>query len=325
MMAMARTGRQLLAAGVAATAALAIAACSPSAGAQPAAPKKLVGIVVGAVPSEGAAGLYIAQARGLFTQAGLRVTIMPAFDSAAVTFALRHHYVVAGYGAYAAYVSTDATGVANLRVIAPGSVLTPRVQEILVRPGSSIHRLADLKGKTIAVSEPDGLDRDLLAGQLAGAGVSLAQVRLADVALPQLSAALAAGRVDAILATEPFVTEAVQQDHARPVADVGAGPDRGFPVSGYAVLSSWARQHPGLAAGLIQALERGNAIAAADPAQVRRVMVSQLHMAPAVARAMAVGRFPAALRPAQLQRVASLMLRYGQLAKSFPVSPIIGP
>jgi NitT/TauT family transport system substrate-binding protein len=326
MMVMARAGRQLLAAGVAAAAALAIAACSTSAGAKPAAaPRKLVPIVVGAVPSEGAAGLYIAQAKGLFTRAGLHVTIMTAQNSAIVIPAMLHDNVTANYGAYTAFLSADAIGAATLLVIAPGSALTPGIQQILVRPGSSIHSLADLTGKTIAVSDPDGLDRDLLSSQLAGAGVSLTQVGLADVPLPAMSAALAAGRVDAILATEPFVTEAVQQDHARSVADVGAGPDRGVSDSGYAVDSSWARQHPRLVAGLITALERGNAIAAADPAQVRRVMVSQLHMAPAVARAMAVGRFPAAVRPAQLQRVASLMLRYGQLAKSFPVGPIIGP
>jgi hypothetical protein len=39
---------------------------------------------------------------------------------------------------------------------------------------------------------------------------------------------------------------------------------------------------------------------------------------------MATGIFPTSVNPVQLQRVANLMLQYGQLSKPFKVRPIIG-
>jgi hypothetical protein len=100
---------------------------------------------VGAVPTEGAAGLYIALANGLFTRASLHVTILSAQNSGILIPAMLHDNVTAAYGAYTAYLSADAIGAASLLVIAPGSALTPGVQQILVRPGSSSHSLADLR------------------------------------------------------------------------------------------------------------------------------------------------------------------------------------
>lgn len=309
----------------AAVAVATIAACGSSGGGgTSSAPPKVTNITVAATPSEGAAGLYIAQARGLFAKAGLHVTIQTAQSSATVIPSMLHGSTILDYGAYTSYIGADAAGVAKLRVVAPGFSLGPHVQELLVSAHSSIKTLADLKGKTIAVNVLNGISADLVYTALAAYGITPAQVHMVAVPFPAMSAALASGHVDAIETNEPFVTEAVQQHGARELADLSSGPDSQFPISGYGLLASWTQKNPKAAAALVKALEQGNALAATNLPLLQKVMAAQLHLSPSITAVMAEGTFPTKVNPVQLQRVADLMLRYGQLKHSFKVTPIIG-
>jgi NitT/TauT family transport system substrate-binding protein len=325
-----RAGRRSLSGGpvlrgtAAAVAVATLAACGSSGGSTASAAPKVTNITVAATPSEGAAGLYIAQAKGLFAKAGLHVTVQTAQSSATVIPSMLHGSTILDYGAYTSYIGADAAGVASLRVIAPGFSLGPHVQEILVAPHSSIKTLADLKGKTIAVNVLNGIAQDLVLTALAAYGITPAQVKFVAVPFPAMSGALASGHVDAIETNEPFVTEAVQQHGARELADVSSGPNQQFPISGYGVLSSWAQKNPKAAAALVKALEAGNALAATNLPLLQRVMASQLKLSPAITAVMAEGTFPTKVDPVQLQRVADLMQRFGQLKHSFKVTPIIG-
>jgi NitT/TauT family transport system substrate-binding protein len=320
------TSRHSFLSGLAAVAAVAtLAACGSSGGGTAAGTtQKVTNITVAATPSEGAAGLYIAQAKGLFAKAGLHVTISTVQSSATVIPSMLHGSTILDYGAYTSYIGADAAGVANLRVVAPGFSLGPHVQEILVGKNSPITSLADLKGKTIAVNVLNGIAADLVWSALAAYGITPAQVHMVAVPFPAMSAALASGHVDAIETNEPFVTETIQQHGARELADVGAGANSVFPISGYGLLSSWVQKNPKAAKALIKALEQGNALAATNLPLLQKVMASQLGLSPSITAVMAEGTFPTTVDPVQLQRVADLMLRYGQLKHSFKVTPIIG-
>jgi NitT/TauT family transport system substrate-binding protein len=260
----------------------------------------------------------------MFARAGLRVTIRTSVASASVIPAMLHGQVDVDYGSYTAYIGADAAGTADLRVIAPGFALGPHVQEIIVADRSHITSVARLKGRTIAVNVLGGVSEDLLYNTLAAYGITPAQVHVVAIAFPLMAGALAAGRVDAIETNEPFVTETVQQDKVEELADIDTGPSLGFPVSGYGVLASWAHRHPRAAAAFRRVVERGNAIAATRLAALQQAMSAVLHLSPDVTGVMATGNFPTTVNPVQLQRVASVMLHYGQLRKPFDVRPIIG-
>ena len=66
-------------------------------------------------------------------------------------------------------------------------------------------------------------------------------------------------------------------------------------------------------------------IAATSPSKLERALSTALDLNPNVGDVMATGAFPTATNAAQLQRVANLMLRYGQLRRSFSVRSITGP
>ena len=83
--------------------AMAAGACGDHAGpVGPAGPEK-PDLVVAVVPAEAQAGLYIAQAKGLFTKAGLHVTVKTALSAQTVIPAMLHGGVDVTGGQYVSY------------------------------------------------------------------------------------------------------------------------------------------------------------------------------------------------------------------------------
>jgi|CZLB01.1.fsa_nt_gi NitT/TauT family transport system substrate-binding protein len=304
--------------------AMAVAACGGTASATKSAGPEKRDLVVAAVPGEGAAGLYIAQEKGLFAKQGLHVTIQPVTSSSTVIPAMLHGSVDVASGQYTSYIAADAAGIAKMRILAAGYSLGPHVQEVIVPAHSDIRALAGLKGKTIAVNAPNSETTDLLYTALSSYGVTPAQVHLAVIPFPAMPAALAAGRVDAAYEIEPYLTEAVKQHGVQDLADIDNGATQDFPIAGYGVLASWAAKYPRTAAAFAKAIEQANAIAATNLATLQHTFTTQLHLSADITGVMATGTFPTTTDAVQLQRVADLMLQYGQLKHRFSVKSITG-
>lgn len=130
--------------------------------------------------------------------------------------------------------------------------------------------------------------------------------------------------MDAAYLTEPYLTEAEQGIGARFIADADTGPECGLPIAGYTVTDAWFHRYPRTAAAFARVIDQANRLAAADPAVWRHAVEEALHAPPAVAAAMASGTYPPTVDPAQLQRVADLLLEYGQLRKPFSVEALTG-
>jgi len=139
-----------------------------------------------------------------------------------------------------------------------------------------------------------------------------------------MGAALAAHRVSAAFEVEPYVTENSQKYGDQEITDIDAGAAQNFPVNGYGVLASWAATHPRTVAALSAAIEAGNRIATTSIAARQRALETALHLPAHVADVMAAGTFPVALDPVQIQRAATMMLRFGQLRRPFDVAGITG-
>src|SRR5215469_15185451 len=225
-------------------------------------------------------GLYIAQAKGLFTKVGLHVTIKPVVSAQAVIPSMLHGSVDVDGGGYVTYILAQAKGIAKIRILAAGFALGPHVTEIVALPRANIQSPADLRGKTIAVNQLGGLASDLTYTALAPYGITPGQVHLVAMPFPAMPGALAAGKIDAAYETEPFVTEAVKKYGVQAVADLDGGATQDFPLTGYAVLASWAARYPRTAAAFTKAIEQGNAIAATNLAVLQQVLSASLHLSP---------------------------------------------
>src|SRR6516225_2024534 len=88
-------------------------------------------LIVGAVPAETAAALYIAEERGIFAAHGLHVTVMPITSTLAIVPDMVHGSIDIASGQIPSFISAEAQGVGSLHLLASGLTLAPGVNEIV--------------------------------------------------------------------------------------------------------------------------------------------------------------------------------------------------
>ena len=118
---------------------------------------------------------------------------------------------------------------------------SPGAQAIIVQENSPIHSVADLKGKTVAVSKGSGSNY-LLISALKKAGLSLTDITARYLEAPDGGAAFANGSVDAWAIWDPFLATQQLDHHVRTLADGsdGLADYNRF----YLATTSFAKAHP---------------------------------------------------------------------------------
>ncbi len=323
---MSRRFRRRPLAGLAALVGLGLLAAGCSGGGGSAAPGGLekTNLVVAAVPAMDSAGLYIAKNQGFFAAEGLNVTILKATSGAtAITGQLKGQFDVT-VGNYVSYIAKNAADPkADLKVLAPASIMQSSNQEILVGPHSKITTVAGLKGKSVAVNVKNNIGTLLVKSVLNDNAVSPTSVRFVPIEFPNMAAELQQGKVDAAWMPEPFVTEAEENTGAVPLADSNQGSSQNLPISGYMVTGAWLKKYPNTAAAFRTAILRGQAVAATDPGAVQQGM-EKFAGTPQKAAAIANDpEFPTQQNAVLLGRLASLMLGFGMLPQAYNVNQMI--
>jgi len=313
----------------AAAAGLLVAGCSAGGGSASPGPLEKTNLVIAAVPATDSAGLYIAQERGMFAAAGLHVQIKPAISSADVIQKQEQGSYDITSGAYPSYIAADAHG-ANLRLLVAGSTMGPETQEIMVVPGSPINTVADLKGKTIAINAPDNIGTVLVDSLLSDNAVNWRpnapagqRVTLVPVPFPQMAKALVHKKVDAAWMPEPFITEDEENIGAQPLADADQGAAESLPIAGYVATQSWVDKYPHTAAVFRSVMEKAQAIAAQNQAEVQKAMTHFAGVLPLSSNILATTGFPTTTTAAPLKRVVALMQQFGLLTQSYNVASFI--
>jgi NitT/TauT family transport system substrate-binding protein len=281
-------------------------------------------IVVGAVPAVDTAGLYIAQQRGYFAAAGLRVKIEPIVSSElAISRQLAGAYDIT-FGGYVSYIQADAEQNADLQIIAEGSVMGPAEQGLLTMPGSPITTVAGLKHATVALNVMNNVGTILVGSALKSYGLPLTSVKFVQIPFPNMASALEHHQVDAAWMPEPFVSSAEEDLGAQDISDLDFGGVAGFPLVGYAATEKWIKRNPVPEAEFVQALEEGQNVADTDRAAVEGAIEAFLGVPPVTAAVMALPQFPVGgVDRVRMQRVADAMLQFGMLKRPFNVGRML--
>jgi len=121
------------------------------------------------------------------------------------------------------------------------TVGNPKGTALLLPKGSSVHSVAQLRGKKIAVAEGSSSDYHLVA-VLKQAGLTTKDVTIVDLQPAQAAAAFASGQVDAWDVWSPFAEQAEAQHGAKVLVD-GApiGKTYSFEVASRAALANPAK------------------------------------------------------------------------------------
>ena len=292
-------------------------------------------IVVDAFPAIDSAGLYIAQTDGLFAAQGLHVTIVPTGKNPPSTQDLINGQENGRYditaGDYVTYIEDElGANVAkvNLRIIAEASFLQPNVLTLLVKGGSSISSVSQLKNKVVSVNAPNDIGTLLVDSLLLEHGLRPRQVHYAKVPFPGVATALTTrhGPVSASFAPEPFVSFDEAAAGIQELADLDQGFTQDFPIQGYAVTQGWARKYPNTLKAFTTALSQGQEIADTNRAAVEGAIEHYLGIPKETAAFVSLPTFPLGVDPARLQRVVGAMTRFHLLPQgtTFKVTSMIG-
>lgn len=329
------TSRNVLVASAAAIALLA-AGCSsgPGNGESPLKLEK-TSIVVDAFPAIDSAGLYIAQMQGLFAAQGLHVTIVPVQGPPPSTQDLVNGQEQGKYditaGDYVTYIE-DQLGVMNtpkadLRIIAEASFLQPNVLALMVKGGSPISAVSQLKDRTVSVNAPNDVGTLLIDSLLLAHGLTPKEVRFANVPFPGVTGALTTpgSPVSASFAPEPFVSMDEAGAGLEVLADLDQGSTQDFPIQGYAVTAAWAQKYPNTLKAFTTALSQGQQIADTDRAAVEAAIEKYLGIQKRAAAFISLPAFPLSVDAVRLQRVVSAMTRFGLLpgGSNFQIASMI--
>jgi NitT/TauT family transport system substrate-binding protein len=311
-----RPGRAAVAATVGLTVALLAAACGSSSGssgssgsASPSSTKlEQSKIVVGALPVVDDAPLYLAQKNGYFKQAGLTVTIQAVTQSTLAIPDMLHGAVAIMAGAnYVSFLEAQAKGAVRFKVLVEGVNCKADTFAIEALPSSGITSPAGLAGKKVAVNLTSNIQTLTANAVLKADGVDPSKVTYVVVPFPNMTAALAAHRVDAISVVQPFLAGAQASDGAKTVVSSCTGPAANEPMSGYFATQSWAQQNPTTARAFQTAMLKAQAYANANPQAVRDILPSYIKISPQAASHVTLGTFPATVNPSVLQQILSLM------------------
>jgi NitT/TauT family transport system substrate-binding protein len=285
---------------------------------------------VAAVPAGDSAALYIAQQRGLFAAQGLHVNISPAISGATtIGGQLSGKYDVT-MGNYVSYLQNDwqqlqpgSTTKDPFEVLAAGSIMLANNQVMLVRAGSPIHSVADLKGKRIGVNVKGNIGFLLISALLKANGLDPSQVHFIQVQFPDMGKAIENHTVDAAWMPDPFVTSNEQQYGEQPLADLNQGAVAGLPIAGYMVTRNWVHKYPNTAAAFRRAIVEAQRIADTNPTAVQNGVMAYAHVTKQVAALMAFANYPVDTDPVPIQRVADLMQQFKVTSTRLNVMPYI--
>jgi NitT/TauT family transport system substrate-binding protein len=195
-------------------------------------------------------------------------------------------------------------------------------QLILSRKGSSIREPEDLAGRTVAVNALKGVAEVGLKAALDEEGVDPRSVELLEVPFPEMPAALEAGRVDAIWAPEPFLTQVLDRGGQVVLAPYISLSDF-FPNGNYATTDGYIQENGDVVERFTRAMDRSTQYAAEHPEEARATIPTFTRIEPELAETIRLPVWRTEIDRAQLEDLIGYTKEYGVIRETFPVGEML--
>jgi NitT/TauT family transport system substrate-binding protein len=308
-------------------------------------PLETSSIVIDAVPTADAAGLYIAQDEGLFAKQGLTVKIDPINGGEYGMGDLQTGTAQLIEGNYVSFILAQVAGKfaapdpknpagplqpvkpIDMRIIADASQMQPGNQGLYVMPGTRYKTVAAVAKDhaTVGVNSLHNIGSVLLGSLLTANGFPPASVVQTPEVLPMMPALLAGHKIETAWLPEPFGTEAQEEYGAVEIADFDQGSLQNFPIGTIVGSAQWVKSHPNTIAAFLRAYDEGQQIADTNRSAVEKALVLNTGVTKLIAANMTLDSYPLAMDVPVMQRVPDAMYQFGVLTKHYDIGDMIQP
>ncbi|WP_336208247.1 ABC transporter substrate-binding protein [Nonomuraea sp. LPB2021202275-12-8] len=280
-------------------------------------------IIVGMLPLPEVAPIQIGIDKGFFKAEGLNVKIETIQGGGAAMSDLLSEKLSVLHSNYVSALLAASSGTAKLKIVGEAYAAKPANFMLMVKKGSTITKVSDLKGKKVGVNTLNNIATLSVSALLKTNGLTPEDVQFLERPFPDLPGALDAGQVDAAFLPEPFYQVAASKNGAVVLSDMFTGPTADFPIAGYLTTEKFSQENPKTVAAFQRALTKAIELAISNSAEVDTALTKYTKIDKATADLMQLGGYSTSVNGTRLQRVADLMLEFGYIKEKFEVAPLI--
>jgi NitT/TauT family transport system substrate-binding protein len=322
-----------------------LAGCSGTGSSGGGGPLESSTIVIDAVPTADAAGLYIAEDEGFFAKQGLTVKISKILGgeygmgnlqtgNAQLVEGNYVSFILAQVaGKFAAPDPNDPTGPLrpakpiDMRIIADASQMQPGNQALYVMPDSKFKTVAEIAKAhaTVGVNSLHNIGSVLLGSLLTANHFGVNSVTQKPEPLPQMPLLLSKHAIESAWLPEPFGTQAQEEYGAVQLADFDSGSLQNFPIGTIVGSTQWVNNNPNTIAAFLRAYDEGQQIADTDRSEVEKVLEKYTGVSQLIAANMTLDTYPLAMDVPVMQRVPDAMSQFGVLGAHYNIANMIQP
>lgn len=279
-------------------------------------------IRIGVVASDVSAEPYYAEAAGFYERAGIAPQIETLAGGGAIIDAVASGALDVGFANLTSAAAARQRGI-PVAILAPATLYTSKAPvTVLVKArGSKLRTGADLTGKTVAVSTLRGELQVAASLWIDKSGGDSKSVHFVELPFASMAPALAGGRVDAAMITEPAMT--IQKAQIEVLSDAYDAIAAEFLIGGWVAATAWIKEDADAARRFATAMTQTARWANAHRAQTAQVLVARTKLDPAVVRSMVRATYGERLSAETIQPVLDVAAKYGSLREPMKAADLI--
>lgn len=183
-------------------------------------PTSVIKLKIGYIPILDCSQIYVASQHGYFAENGLDVQLVPLASGSAIIQALASDAIDVGFANLTTIVFYEQTS-PRLNRVAGGTRMDKTHSEagLVVSADSGIEKIADLKGKTIAVNSRRNIVDLAVLKAVKTCGLSASDISLVELPFKDMEAAVRAKRIDAATLPEPILSSSMTSSGLRNLGD----------------------------------------------------------------------------------------------------------
>lgn len=260
-----------------------------------------------------AAFLQYGVKKGYFKSRKLDVKVQPSQGGATVIPSVVSGDTDIGGSNLVSVLLAQSKGV-PVKIVAPGTFVREKPAEdfsgIVVAKDSDIRSPEDLEGKTLAVNTLKNVNDITVSESLRKQGVDPEKIKFLEVDFPDMTGALEAGRVDAAMEIEPFLSGAVKAG-ARIVDRPYTGTRPGLQIGSYFASEQYIAKNGDVVERFREGVAETAKSIEADQAAFRKFLPTAAKIPPAAAQKAQLPTWKAESDQASIELTAKLMKQYG--------------